>query len=207
MKYTGLTLGTIEAVVNKLGGMEGVEKFLRGELAVTNPASTIRVENALHYFSVTTDGTSGTEWLRRLKDRGIEVGGLARSLLLSTDFKPTHGQRVEVCLFPTSKLSGGSLVAGDIRKAAEQRLLMTPSAEIACHISEMFDSNALKKTGFRYIVVMHEPIACGPDGHQSLLCINCHNHPTIDINNGYLPAKLDSQDGVAYVVSRMPILP
>ncbi len=31
MKYNDLTLGQIEAIVNKLGGMEGVQSFLRGE--------------------------------------------------------------------------------------------------------------------------------------------------------------------------------
>lgn len=31
MKYNHLTLGQIEAVINKLGGMAGMEKFLRGE--------------------------------------------------------------------------------------------------------------------------------------------------------------------------------
>ncbi len=35
MKYGGLTLGQIEAIVNKLGGMEGVQKFLSGALMVT----------------------------------------------------------------------------------------------------------------------------------------------------------------------------
>ncbi len=34
MKYSNITLGKIEAVWNKLGGEDGVEKFLRGELVV-----------------------------------------------------------------------------------------------------------------------------------------------------------------------------
>lgn len=33
-KYSSLDLGTIEAVVNKLGGLEGVKHFLRGEVGV-----------------------------------------------------------------------------------------------------------------------------------------------------------------------------
>lgn len=35
MKYKNMTLGQIEAIINKLGGKEGVEKFLRGELVVS----------------------------------------------------------------------------------------------------------------------------------------------------------------------------
>lgn len=34
MKYSDLTLGQVEAVVNKLGGMEGVKRFLSGEMVV-----------------------------------------------------------------------------------------------------------------------------------------------------------------------------
>lgn len=35
MKYNDLTLGKIEAVVNKLGGIDAVDRFLRGDLAVS----------------------------------------------------------------------------------------------------------------------------------------------------------------------------
>ena len=34
MKYASLELGTIEAIVNKLGGMEGAHRFLRGDAEV-----------------------------------------------------------------------------------------------------------------------------------------------------------------------------
>jgi len=38
MKYSELSLGTIEAIVNKLGGMEGVQAFLRDELVLAEKA-------------------------------------------------------------------------------------------------------------------------------------------------------------------------
>lgn len=43
MKYGNLTLGQVEAIVNKLGGMEAVESFLRGELAVVKKETPIVV--------------------------------------------------------------------------------------------------------------------------------------------------------------------
>lgn len=36
-KYKDLTLGRVEALVNKIGGIEGVEKFLKGETVVAYP--------------------------------------------------------------------------------------------------------------------------------------------------------------------------
>ena len=41
MKYGELDLGRIEATVNKLGGMEGLERFLRGELVIAPKAAPI----------------------------------------------------------------------------------------------------------------------------------------------------------------------
>jgi len=40
-KYKDVTLGTVEAVFNKLGGMEGVESFLCGNLKITVVKHTI----------------------------------------------------------------------------------------------------------------------------------------------------------------------
>lgn len=40
-KYKDVKLGTIEAVFNKLGGMEGVESFLRGNVEITVVKHTI----------------------------------------------------------------------------------------------------------------------------------------------------------------------
>jgi len=37
MKYGELNLGQIEAIVNKLGGMDGVQHFLSGELVIKTP--------------------------------------------------------------------------------------------------------------------------------------------------------------------------
>lgn len=50
MKYGNLTLGQVEAVVNKLGGMSGVESLLRDELVVSprpQPTAEKRTYNVL----------------------------------------------------------------------------------------------------------------------------------------------------------------
>ncbi|MCX6760056.1 MAG: hypothetical protein NTW46_01795, partial [Candidatus Nealsonbacteria bacterium] len=44
MKYGELNLGQVEAIVNKLGGMEGVQRFLRGELTLKEPDLLKQVE-------------------------------------------------------------------------------------------------------------------------------------------------------------------
>src|SRR3989338_4837086 len=52
------TLGRIEAVWNKLGGEDGVDRFLRDELSVSEPTRSWREEDGVIYFSVTSDGTT-----------------------------------------------------------------------------------------------------------------------------------------------------
>ncbi len=43
MKYPNVTLGRVEAVWNKLGGEEGVGRFLRGELTILKFISTVKI--------------------------------------------------------------------------------------------------------------------------------------------------------------------
>ncbi|MFA5942313.1 MAG: hypothetical protein WC798_01430, partial [Candidatus Paceibacterota bacterium] len=42
MKYSKMDWGTMEAIVNKLGGMEGVERFLRDEMEVVFKNQIVR---------------------------------------------------------------------------------------------------------------------------------------------------------------------
>lgn len=46
MKYGELNLGQVEAIINKLGGMEGVQRFLSGELVVKAVCLLARVASA-----------------------------------------------------------------------------------------------------------------------------------------------------------------
>ena len=60
MKYNELNLGQMEAIVNKLGGMEGVQRFLSGELTVSAVAKdwktwrTIKLGTGLNPYSFRT---------------------------------------------------------------------------------------------------------------------------------------------------------
>lgn len=69
MKYGKLTLGQIEAVLNKLGGEEGVQRFLAGELVVKLAE---KVSNILRLFStgeiITIASCDGTQTLVQAKE-------------------------------------------------------------------------------------------------------------------------------------------
>lgn len=67
MKYANINLGTIEAIINKLGGEEGVKKFLSGELVVST---------AKPVWKTVKLGTYKTpdEYREALKSAGMSIG-------------------------------------------------------------------------------------------------------------------------------------
>lgn len=51
MKYSELNLGQVEAIVNKLGGMDGVQRFLRGELTVSAKLTHLPINRSTPFNS------------------------------------------------------------------------------------------------------------------------------------------------------------
>ena len=152
------TLGRIEAVWNKLGGEEGVDRFLRGDLSVSEPARSWREEDGVIYFSVTSDGTSGEDWITRLESKGFHVGDYAKQVLRSPDFKPTNGVTTEVAVLKGMLFEDNDRITKKIRAEADKRKLLKPNAELACLIREKFTDKEIEAMGLWYIVAMHEPI-------------------------------------------------
>ena len=46
MKYPKMNWGRMEAVINKLGGMDGVDQFLSGELVVGKPGTVTKLKSS-----------------------------------------------------------------------------------------------------------------------------------------------------------------
>lgn len=164
-----MSFGTMEAVINKLGGMEGVQRFLRGDLTVSEPTRSWREEGGVIYFSVTSDGTTGEAWIKRLEDKCFRVDDYAKQVLRSPDFKPTNGATTEVAVLKGMLFEDNDRIKKKICAEADKRKLSKPNAEIACLIREKFTDKEIEQMGLWYIVAMHEPIN-DSDGDPSLLC-------------------------------------
>ena len=169
MKYKKLDLGTIEAVVNKLGGMEGVEKFLRGELTVSEPVRTWREQDGVIYFILRpTNNETGSQWIERLEKKGFRISDWAKSILKSEDFVPTSGITYEIAVLKGMLWNDNERTTKNIRAEADKRKWFKPNAEVACLIREMFTDKELEEMGLWWIVAMHEPIK-DSGGDPSLL--------------------------------------
>jgi len=203
MKYGELNLGQVEAVVNKLGGMDGVGRLLRGEVTVSEPERAWREQDGTIYFSVTSDGTTGEEWINRLESKGFRLSDYAKQRLRSDDFKSTDGVTYEIAVLKGMLFEDSNRVTKKIRTEAEGRGLTTPNAEVACLIREKFSDEELEAIGLWWIVAMHEPIK-DSDGDPILLSAGrggggrwlyaCYDNPD---------DRWDREDGFAFVVSQV----
>ena len=162
-------LGRIQAVWDKLGGKGGVDRFLRGEITVSEPTRLWREEDGVIYFRVTSDGTTGEEWARRLEEKSFRVGSGAESLLCSANFKPTSGVTTEVAVLKGILFGDNGRITRMISAEAARRKFTTPKAEVACLIREKFTDAEIESMGLAWIVVMHKPIKDSLGGWRLLL--------------------------------------
>ena len=170
MKYANLSLGRIEAIVNRLGGMDGVERFLRGELVVSESTRSWREKDGVIYFSVTSDGTTGKDWITRLERKKLRVGSLYAERVLRHDaFKPTCGVTTEVAVLKGMLFEDSDRITSKIREEADRRKLSKPNAEVACLIRERLADSEIKAMHLLRVIVMHQGYDIGSDVDPVLL--------------------------------------
>lgn len=174
-----------------------------GELQISVIKSKWIEKDSVIRFSVTSDGTTGEEWIARLESEGFRVGDYAKSVLRSKDFKPTNGIIYEITVLKGELFSDSDRITKTIRKEAKNRKLSTPNAEVACLIREKFSDKELEAMGLYLIVTMHEPIK-DSDGYPRLL------YALRSDDGSWLSAFYDNPDhewsrgsGFAFVVSQV----
>ncbi len=175
MKYGKLTLGQIEAVVNKLGGIEGVRRFLRVERPLSESTCSWSEENGVVYFTVISNGISGLEWIKRLEEKGFRLSKDANKILCSSNFKPTLGITTEIAVLRGFLFEEKDRITKVVRTKAQKLHFSMPNAEVACLICERFTDEAIKAANLHWIIVMHDPFK-NSDGDLKLLGVNC-SHP------------------------------
>lgn len=160
-----LTMGQLNALVKKIGGRDNVLRVLRDELTISEVVRSYREEDGIIRFTVTSDGTSGVDWIKRLEDGGYNVGDYTKQVLLSPEFKPTNGVTTEIAVMKGVLFSNDERYTANIRAEASKRKYITPNPEVACLIRIMFTDKEIEQMGLWGIVAMHEPVkdsVCDP---------------------------------------------
>jgi len=117
-----------------------------------------REQDGVTYFSVTSDGTTGPQWIERLEKKGIKLSKWAKDVLNSPDFKPTNGATTEVAVLKGMLFEDNDRVTSKIRAEAGKRKLVNPNAELGCLVRDMFTDEEIEAMGLVWIVTMHKPI-------------------------------------------------
>lgn len=150
------------------------------------------------YFSVTSDGTTGEEWIARLEKKGYHVSVYTKILLRSGDFKPTSGNTTAIAVLKGVIFKDVDRITKKIRAEAERRKLTKPNVEVACLIREMFTDKEIEDMGLSWIVTMHEPIEDSTGALSLLRSYRYGNgsclYPRCDDPDGYW----DSDGGFAF---------
>lgn len=203
MKYPEMDWGTMEAVVNKLGGMVGVAKFLRGELAVSEPTRLWRDQDGVIYCSVTSDGTTGPAWIERLERKGFRISKWAKDVLNSSGFKPTSEVTSEIAVLKGMLFADSERITKNIRAEADRRKFLTPNVEIACLIRENFSDKQIEAMGLWWVVAMHDPIE-DSDGDPFLLnAYRGGGGRWLDTARDALDDRWNRDGGFAFVASQV----
>ena len=198
----GLTAGQLNAIVKKLGGHEMALRFLRDELSVSELIRNWRERDGIIHFSVTSDGTTGEEWIKRLESKGFRVGGYAKDMLFSKDFKPTSGVTTEVVVLKGMLFKDDDRITKKIRVEADKRKLEKPNAEVACLIREAFTDEKITAMGLVWVVAMHEPIK-DSDGDPSILCADRDGGCWLNACYDYHGYNWGRDYGFAFAVSQV----
>ena len=159
-----------------------------------------QVWDGVIYFTVTSDGTTGPQWIERLKKKGKRVGDYAMGVLLSSDFKPTTGVTTKIAVLP-SKLffkEKNRATTSKILNLARRWKLIRPHAETTCLIRDKFSDKDIEAMGFVYIVVFHEPIKVST-GHPNMLSASREGYGhLLDAVCGKPDRKWDRHGGFAF---------
>lgn len=207
MKYPDLSLGRIEAIVNKLGGIEGVEKFLRGELVISEPTCSWRERDGVIYFTLPpTDGTTGPQWIERLEAKGFKLSKWAKNVLNSSEFVPTRGMIYEIAMLKGKLWNDKQRVAKSIRAEADNRKLIKPNPEVGCLIREKFTNEAIEAMGLWWIAAMHEPIKDSGGDPVLLSVARRGDDPWLNTTFDYPGSQWGRDCGFAFVVSQVDSL-
>ena len=198
----------VKNIMKQLGidnPIEAVRMVNAGEVEISIAKAKYREVDGVIYFSVTSDGTTGEEWIVRLDAKGRRVNGFAKGLLRSNYFNPAKPTTYEVAVLKGGLFSDKDRITSTIRKDAKNRQFSIPNAEIACLIREKFSEKELKAMGLYWIVVMHEPIKDVADDFSLLSASRDDGGFWLSTSYGNPGSKWFCGNGFAFVVSQVEL--
>ncbi len=201
--YTAGQLNAMVKLLKKQVGEDGLERFLRGEITVSQPVRAWREQDGVIYFSVTSNGLTGPEWIAHFEKKGDRVGNCAKQSLCSAEFKPTSDITYNIAVMKGMIFNDKDSVTKKIRNEADCRKFAKPNAEIACLIRDKFTDAEIEAMGLIWIVTMHEPIEVSGGSLRLLGAHRGDGGRWLDAYYGTPGVRWGRGHGFAFVVSQV----
>ncbi len=178
MKYRKMTWGEMEVVINKLGGMEGVEALLRDELIIQpKPLPFPKNENGHYVLKIVGRALTGREEIALLREQGFRVSYYAMQVLNDPEYDANHrleeGVECNVVLILGREISGNRTTAS-IREYARGFGYHIPRAGIMSRVRKTVSDRQMEQAEAWYIAGLHDPIK-DADGDPIVLHTDRHD--------------------------------
>lgn len=166
MKYGELSLGQIEALVNKLGGMEGVKRFLadRSEVILKKDLFE-RNEHGHIVLTITGLDLTGAQEIEQLIGAGYRSDYVESCFTSTSDdsYDANHrlvaGKEYKIALIPGKEIKHGSeRTTANLQKLGDKYGYGKPLAGIIPRIRGVVSNEMMEEMGVYYIAALHEPI-------------------------------------------------
>jgi hypothetical protein len=118
-------------------------------------------KDGLIYFSVTSDGTTGPEWIDRLKKKGFHMESWVKDLLGIKNLRPTTGVTYDVVILRGKLLD--DISNANIFSKANSHGLSRSNTESLCLIRDKFSDDDLEDLGLRFVVSISRNVL----GHEN----------------------------------------
>lgn len=165
MKYGELTLGQVEALVNKLGGMEGVKRFLSGELLVS---AATKVWKTWKTIKLGTGLQTADDFYKEIKKVRVKIGDWANDILGKPIFTVAACEvEVELVVASVAELGFKSgATRKDIYVRAQELGLDLCPPEVGPQLRLQY----MDQPGGEWLVIAMEPVT-DSDGDLHLFCV------------------------------------
>ncbi len=120
-------------------------------------------------FTVTSDGTTGPEWIERLESKGRKTCQDAKRFLVSSDFTVTRGVTTEVVVLKGVLFEDNDRTTENICRHAMSRELENLPFEVSCFICDTFTYEEIRTLRLLGIANVGRQIPVVPGVYNSYL--------------------------------------
>ncbi|WKZ27072.1 MAG: hypothetical protein QY311_02995 [Candidatus Paceibacterota bacterium] len=169
MKYDEMTWGTMEAVVNKLGGMDGVQRFLRGALKVVEAEANAAFST---FQKITLSVYDNVATLRKaIADSGNNISDYGEDLLAKMSLVKEPVELELVCVSVKDLgLKSGATIKQIYDRARKLGLDLCP-AQVGPELRLAYQDQPIGE----WLLVAMEQIT-DRNGHPSVFIVGCDVH-------------------------------